>query len=73
MGSRSKSAEVITKDEDRLWRSGVLSMATPKALLCAGFFLNGKNFCLRGSEEHHRLKLSQCKREPSPPRYIFTE
>ena len=35
---------------------------SPKALFRAVFFLNGQNFCLRGGDEHRRLKLSQIKR-----------
>ena len=32
---------------------------SPKALLYAVFFANGKNLCLRGGREHHTLKISQ--------------
>ena len=45
-GSNSKSTEPITRDdEEKLWSSGVLSISTPKGLLNAVFFLNGKKFC----------------------------
>ena len=37
------------------------------------FYLNGKNFCLRGGVEHRQLKLSQIKRVDDPPSYIYTE
>ena len=42
-------AEVITKDEKvQLWGKGPLGTNSPKALFRAVFFLNGRNFCLRG-------------------------
>lgn len=43
------------------------------------FFLNGKNFCLRGGVEHRELKLSQFSREvievdgKNLDRYTYTE
>ena len=60
VGSDSKHTEVITKEEEnKLWKSGILGLATsPKALLRAVFFYNGKTFCLRGSAEHRCLHLS---------------
>ena len=39
----------------------------------AVLFLNGRNFCLRGGDEHRRLKLSQIKRHSAPDRYVYTE
>ncbi len=74
IGSETKSAEVFTReDENQLWEAGALATTSPKALLRAVFFLNGKNFCLRGGEEHRQLKLSQVKRHPHPDRYVYTE
>ena len=35
------------------------------------FFNNGKNFCLRGGEEHRSLKLSQLKKTPHG--YVYME
>ena len=61
VGSDTKSAEVITKDEE----------AQPQALFRAVFFLNGRNFCLRGGDEHRRLKLSGIY--SAPDRYVYTE
>ena len=53
IGSQSKATEAFTKEEEELLcGSGALSTDTPKGLLRAVFFLNGKNFCLRGGEEH---------------------
>ena len=49
---------------------------SPKALFQEVFFLNGRNFCLRGGDEHRRLKLSQIKRYSAPhipDRYVYTE
>ena len=48
----------------------------PKGLLNAVFFLNGKNFALRGGSEHRCLKISQISRKISPEgkaRYTYTE
>ena len=74
VGSGSKVTEAFTKDEeDLLWSSGALSTETPKGLLRAVFFLNGKNFCLREGEEHRQLKISQLQKVADPPRYIYTE
>lgn len=74
IGSSSKAAEVFTREEENeLWSKGILGVNTPKALLRAVFFLNGKNFCLRGGEEHRSLKISQLKREFNPNRYVYTE
>ena len=50
-------------DKERLWTSRVLNPDTPQGLLNCIFFLNGKNFCLRGGIEHRELKLSQFSRE----------
>ena len=74
VGSSSKAAEVFTREEENeLWSRGILGVNNPKALLRAVFFLNGKNFCLRGGQEHRGLKISQIKRELGPDRYIYTE
>ena len=60
VGADVKHAEIITSEEEEtLWSAGVLGVSSPKALLRAIFFLNGKNFCLRGGQEHRDLKLSQ--------------
>ena len=70
------NTQIITKEEENeLWESGILGLATsPKALLRAVFFYNGKNFCLRGGTEHRDLKLSQFTRCSDPDNhYIYTE
>ena len=65
---------MITIDEENsLWTNGVLGTQSPKALLAAVFYSNGKNFCLRGDSEHRRLKLSQFKRLHNPEKYVYTE
>ena len=48
---------VSSEDENRLWSSGVINLTTPQGLANAVFFYNGKNFCLRGGQEHRDLKL----------------
>lgn len=37
------------------------------------FFLNGKNFCLRGVQEHSSLRFSQLKRCYNPDHYVYIE
>ena len=72
IGSKSKATEVFTKeDENKLWESNVLGIENPKALLRAVFFLNGKNLCLRGGEEHRKLKISQIIKHQNG--YLYTE
>ena len=48
VGATSKQTEGISKEEELLWTSNVLNVSTPLGLLRAGFFYNGKCFCLRG-------------------------
>ena len=77
VGNTSKATEAITRDdEEKLWSLGTLSDSSPKGLLNAVFFLNRKNFVLRGGAEHRCLKLSQLVRNVSPEgklRYTYTE
>ena len=72
VGAEKKTAEPFTKEEEaQLWESGVIGDHAPRALLRAIFFYNGKNFCLRGGEEHRQLRLSQLKRTQDG--YTYTE
>ena len=77
VGAEARPTEVLTReDEERLWDTGVMSPDTPKGLLNAVFFYNGKNFMLRGGAEHRNLKLSQLQKNVSPAgavRYTYTE
>ena len=69
-----KHASIVTREEENvLWAADVLGTNNPTALLCAVFFLNGKNFCLRGGSEHRNLKLSQLQRLSNPDRHLYTE
>ena len=64
VGTTVKKTPVLSQsDEEKLWSTGVLDPSTPQGLLNCVFFLNGKNFCLRGGVEHRELKLSQFSRE----------
>ena len=64
IGTEIKATAVLSpEDENTLWESGVLNIHTPKGLLNAVFFYNGKNFCLRGGQEQRNLRFSQVKRE----------
>ena len=63
VATQTKHTEIVTKEEESLlWSTGVLGLHTPKSLLNAVFYCNGKNFCLRGGQEHRELKLSQFRR-----------
>ena len=80
LGTSINHTEALTEDDERkLWDRGVLNVDTPTGLLNCVFFYNGKNFCLRGGEEHRNLKLSQFQREEvmveqkSLIRYTYTE
>ena len=53
VGAGSKQTASFTKDEENLlWEKGILNTSTPKGLFRAVFFYNGKNFVLRGGQEH---------------------
>ena len=66
IGTETKATAVLSQcDEDTLWDKKVLDVDTPKGLLRAVFFYNGKNFCLRGGQEQRNLRLSQLKRDTS--------
>ena len=73
IGRDVKHARVLTTDEEKLWRSGVMGMKTPKALQNAAFFIVGKMFCLRDGVELRELKPSQVQRHMNPDRYIYSE
>ena len=69
-----KHASIIsTEEEEALWEQGILGCDNPKSLLRAVFYLNGKNFCLRGGSEHRNLKLSQLQWFSNPEQYVYTE
>ena len=74
IGAKPKQSETLgPEDEEMLWSSGVLGSESPQALLNAVFFYNGKNFLLRGGEEHRNLKISQLQRMTNPDRYVYVE
>ena len=60
VGASLKHHEVISKEEENMvWSKGIVGITSPKVLLRALFFANGKYLCLRGGREHKELKLSQ--------------
>ena len=72
IGTSTVHHNPFTKEEiDQLWATGVLGTSNPRSLLNAVFFNNGMHFCLRGGDEHRRLKLDQIKREEMG--YIYYE
>jgi hypothetical protein len=72
IGCNPKSAPIITnEEEDLLWSRQVLGSHNPEALLRAVFYLNGKNFHLRGGQEHRFLCISQLQRLTNPDRYVY--
>ena len=74
IGAESKHTPMITIEEENiLWEKGVLNTSSPHGLLNAVFYYNGKNFILRGGQEHRDLKLSMLIRKTQPDRYIYVE
>ena len=74
VGAESKqTATITTEEENMLWDKGILNTVTPKGLFRAVFYYNGKNFVLRGGQEHRELQLSQIVRLTKPNRYEYTE
>ena len=74
IGVQTKHTEILTKDdEEKLWTSGIMGMATPRALQNAAFFVAGKMFSLRGGVEHRHLKVSQLQRHHQPDHYVYHE
>ena len=72
IGTCKNKSKVISKEEEKsLWEKGLLGPQNPKSLLNAVFFLNGKNFALRGGSEHSQLKMSQFKRQNDPLSYLY--
>ena len=68
VGVEIRHASIITEEEEeRLWK-----IIPPKALVRSVFFLNGKNFCLRGVRNTRNLKLSQFVCEKDHWKYIET-
>ena len=63
--NKQHTATIADEEEEILWEKGVLGSHDPLALLRAVFYLNGKNFCLRGGEEQRSLRREQIIREPS--------
>ena len=74
VGVQHTRAQVITlEDENKLWSMGILGTHSPKSLLNTVFFYNGKNFMLRGVEEHFSLRFGQLVRRSAPVRYTYFE
>ena len=61
------------EEEQRLWDSGVMGIASPKALQRAVFFYIGKRFCLRGGDEQRNMGPSQFARSSDPDCYTYVE
>ena len=74
IGLQKKRTEVITPQiEQKLWDDGILGLHSPSSLLNAVFYLNGKNFHLRGVQEQATLRFSQLLRFTNPDRYVYYE
>lgn len=57
LGSNVRKAEPFSvSDENKLWSSKALGDFNPRILVRTVHFLNGKNFGLRGGQEHRRLR-----------------
>ena len=60
IGAEVKHTEVfLTDEEDVLWKTRMLETGSPSSLMNAVFYNNRKILCLRGGEEHRKLKISQ--------------
>ena len=71
IGAEIKHIPLITKEEEnKLWEQGILGDSSPQSLVRSVFYMNGKNFCLRGGKEHRELKLSQFIRSKDHWKYI---
>lgn len=74
VGVAHKRAEVISLEmENKFWSTGIVGFQSPKALLNAIFYYNGKNFMLRGVQEHQTLRFSQIVRGYQPDKYTYYE
>ena len=62
--NKQRTATMADEEEEILCPKGVLGSHNPLALPCAVFYLNGKNFCLRGGDEQRSLRREQLIRKP---------
>ena len=61
---QKRRAEVVEEShEEILWSKNVLGSDNPKQLLYTLVFLIGKNFALRGRDEHRRLQMSNISKQ----------
>ena len=57
LGINVRKAEALSvSDEDKLWKSKALGDFNPRVLVRTLHYLNGKNFGLRGGQEHRRIR-----------------
>ena len=61
---KRRTSSISYNEEEALWSKTIIGVHNPTALLRAVFFLNGKNFCLRGREEHRKLSRTKLIRDP---------
>ncbi len=55
---RSQAKPISIDEEDKMWKSGLLSDDTPEKLVNTLLYLIGVHFVLRACEEHKALKVS---------------
>jgi len=60
----------IIEEENMLWDKGIINTSTPKCFLRAVLYY-GKNFVLRGAQDHRELQISQFVRFTN--HYEYTE
>jgi hypothetical protein len=70
---RNRAGVITIEIENEPWVKGVLGIHSPKALLNAVFFYNGKFFLSREVREHYNLTFVQLKRQNNPDRYTYYE
>ena len=61
---KKKRAEVIEiEQEEALWNKKILGGENPKQLVSTLVYLLGKNFALRGRDEHRRMQMDNVRKE----------
>ena len=73
VGAESKQTATTVEEENMLLDKGILNTFSPKGLFRAVFYYNGKNFVLRGGQEHRKLQLSQTVNLTKQNQYEYAE
>ena len=63
VGRTVRRSDIITSEEEILWREKQLGCEDPQQLIQTLFYLNGLNFAIRGGTEHSELLIGQFRLE----------